>query len=292
MNKKEIKMKSAKEIVKEAEVIIITAGAGMGVDSGLPDFRGNEGMWKAYPALGKRKMSFSKIANQNAFKYKPKLAWGFYGHRYDLYKNTEPHIGFKALLELVKTKEDYFIVTSNVDGHFQKAGFDLDKIYEIHGRINKFQCTICDNVWTPPSDLEFNVNPETLEFEVEIPRCKCGKIARPNIMMFNDYQFNSSEAHQQSKKFESFMNKYKNTKIVILEFGAGTAIPTIRNLGEEIQEKISNATLIRLNPKEAQGPKGTISIEKGALNAIFEDLVSEEIKFCYNDDIKKIKGNK
>jgi NAD-dependent SIR2 family protein deacetylase len=252
----------------------------MGVNSGLPDFRGDEGMWKAYPALGKKRMSFSKIANPRAFEYKPKLAWGFYGHRYDLYKNITPHKGFNELLELVKTKKDYFVMTSNVDGQFQKAGFDSDKIYEVHGRIRTFQCTVCNNIWTPPSDLEFNVNPETLEFEVEIPRCKCGEIARPNIVMFNDYFFNSYENNQQNKRFESFMDKYNkgNTKIAILEFGAGTTISTIRDMGEYIQEKVDSATLIRVNPREAQGPKGTISIAKGAKDAIIEDLISEEIK--------------
>ncbi|SMC10066.1 SIR2 family NAD-dependent protein deacylase [Nitratiruptor tergarcus] len=274
-------MKTAQEIVKESDVIIITAGAGMGVDSGLPDFRGNEGMWKAYPLLGKKRISFKKIANPNAFKYKPELAWGFYGHRYDLYKNTKPHIGFNALLELVKTKEDYFVVTSNVDGHFQKAGFDDKKIYEIHGRIRVFQCTVCNNIWIPSPDLKFDVNPETLEIKTEIPRCSsCGEIARPNIMMFNDYSFNSSINYQQKKRYDSFMRKYYNsdTKIAILEFGAGTALPTIRIMGEEMQEKISNATLIRINPREAKGPKGTISIAKGALEAIFEDIFYNDIK--------------
>jgi NAD-dependent SIR2 family protein deacetylase len=75
-------MKTPREIVEEAEVIIITAGAGMGVDSGLPDYRGNEGLWKEYPILGKRKISFSKIVTPKTFTPNGnyKLGWGFYGH--------------------------------------------------------------------------------------------------------------------------------------------------------------------------------------------------------------------
>ncbi len=89
--------KEAKKIIKEAEVILITAGAGMGVDSGLPDFRGNEGFWKAYPIVAKLGYSFAQMANPAWFKTEPKLAWAFYGHRLNLYRETTPHNGFKML---------------------------------------------------------------------------------------------------------------------------------------------------------------------------------------------------
>lgn len=267
------------DVLKEADVVVITAGAGMGVDSGLPDFRGNEGMWKAYPALGEKHISFSTIANPHAFISNPKMAWAFYGHRFDLYKNTTPHIGFKAMLEMVKDKP-HFVVTSNVDGHFQKAGFDADKVYEIHGRINKFQCTECKNIWAPSPSTHFDVDPKTLDFKGEVPKCSCGAVARPNIMMFGDFGFNSEETNKQEKEFNKFMNMYDKGKhkIAVVEFGAGTAIPSIRQIGEFIQAKVEGATLVRVNPRESEGPKGTISIPKGGLAAIAEDLVSDEIR--------------
>jgi hypothetical protein len=65
----------AAELLSQADGLIIAAGAGMGVDSGLPDFRGNAGFWNGYPAL----------------------AWGFYGHRLQLYRDTAPHPGFSIL---------------------------------------------------------------------------------------------------------------------------------------------------------------------------------------------------
>ena len=61
----------------------------MGVDSGLPDFRGNQGMWRAYPELGKQRIDFTEIANPAAFKFQPNLAWGFYGRRF---KSQVQHI--------------------------------------------------------------------------------------------------------------------------------------------------------------------------------------------------------
>lgn len=274
------------DVIKEADVIVILAGAGMSVDSkdangnNIPDFRGENGFWKVYPVLGDKKISFSAIANPNAFKTNPDLVWGFYGSRFDLYKNTTPHAGYKAMLELVKTKKDYFVATSNVDGAFQKAGFPEDKVYEIHGRIGKFQCTECNNVWTPPASTKFDVDPNKLECACELPRCSCGAIARPNIMMFNDFGFNTTETKAQEVAFNKFMHMYDkgDTKIAVVEFGAGTAIPSIRMMGEFIHSKVPGATLVRVNPAESQGPKGIVSIPKGALAAVAEDLVPDEIK--------------
>ncbi len=113
MLKEEIE--TIKKLIEEADSILITAGAGMGVDSGLPDFRGNEGFWKAYPIIKDLGIGFQGMANPKWFTSNPKLAWAFYGHRLNLYRDTIPHNGFKLLLDLVeKKKNDYFIFTSNV----------------------------------------------------------------------------------------------------------------------------------------------------------------------------------
>src|ERR1700692_2480193 len=81
--------------IASADALLIGAGAGMGVDSGLPDFRGNEGFWKAYPPFRGRK--FVEISNPYWFRSDPKLAWGFFGHRMHLYRSATPHRGFEIL---------------------------------------------------------------------------------------------------------------------------------------------------------------------------------------------------
>ena len=68
-------------LIEEADALIIAADAGMGVDSGLPDFRDDKGLWQAYPALGKARISLAQIANPRAFQHSPHLDSGFYGHR-------------------------------------------------------------------------------------------------------------------------------------------------------------------------------------------------------------------
>ena len=77
----DLSIKKAKDILKKAKSILITAGAGMGVDSGLPDFRGDKGFWKAYPPIANRGLSFIEMANPEWFDRDPHLAWAFYGHR-------------------------------------------------------------------------------------------------------------------------------------------------------------------------------------------------------------------
>lgn len=110
------------EAIDLAGGLLITAGAGMGVDSGLPDFRGADGFWKAYPALRQSGIAFQDVASPSVFKHNPALAWGFYGHRLKLYRETQPHPGFVILREFARHKEQgASAYTSNVDGQFQKA---------------------------------------------------------------------------------------------------------------------------------------------------------------------------
>jgi len=78
--------KLAATLIKNSEALLITAGAGMGIDSGLPDFRGKEGLWKAYPYFKEAGMSFTDAANHDFFRRDPHKFWFFYGHRYNSYQ--------------------------------------------------------------------------------------------------------------------------------------------------------------------------------------------------------------
>ena len=120
----EEKLAQAARLIGSAKALVIAAGAGMGIDSGLPDFRGDEGFLRAYPALGRQGLCFQTIASPPAFEQVPLTAWGFYGHRLNLYRATAPHAGFGVLHAWgQRMAQGCFVFTSNVDGHFQKAGF-------------------------------------------------------------------------------------------------------------------------------------------------------------------------
>src|SRR5438270_529717 len=133
------RLRAAADAIRAADALLIGAGAGMGVDSGLPDFRGPEGFWQAYPPF--RGQHFEDISNPVWFRTDPALAWGFFGHRLRLYRAAVPHAGFHILRRWgERLPGGYFVFTTNVDGQFQKAGFPDDRLVERHGSIHHLQC--------------------------------------------------------------------------------------------------------------------------------------------------------
>ncbi|MEZ5531413.1 MAG: Sir2 family NAD-dependent protein deacetylase [Steroidobacteraceae bacterium] len=253
-----------------AEALLITAGAGMSVDSGLPDFRGNHGFWRAYPPLGKLGISFERMAQPYWFTERPAMAWAWYGHRARLYREATPHPGYRILREWLQVMPaGGFVVTSNVDGQFLEAGFEARGLYELHGSIHHLQCvTPCsDAVW--PADLpDLRIDLDTLHAAGELPRCpNCGALARPNVLMFNDMDWVEPRAREQGRRFDHWLARVRDRRLVILEIGAGSAVPTIRRLGERIAQR-NLATLVRCNPDSAEADDGIIALPMGALEAL------------------------
>ena len=246
---------SAAELIAAADALLITAGAGMGVDSGLPDFRGAEGFWRAYPALGRRGLQFHQVASPRTFETDPALAWGFYGHRLDLYRRITPHAGFDILRRWGEGRfHGCGVFTSNVDGHFRRAGFDAKALAECHGSIHHLQCSqpCSDDIW-PADEFVPIVDTDSCTLLNEPPRCPhCASIARPNILMFGDCGW----IERRSSAQESSLNHWLDgaSRIVVVELGAGTAIPSVRNFSQAALID-RGAILVRINPRESVVPR-------------------------------------
>ena len=165
-------LKRAADAINDAKAIVITAGAGMGVDSGLPDFRGPEGFWRAYPPLKRLGLTLPEMSTPLWFKTDPRFAWGFFGHRFNLYRKTHPHKGFSILKKWAEEKEfGYFVFTSNVDGHFQKSGFLEERIVECHGSINYLQNVDgSGGIWPAVDDFHILVDEGTLQAQGPLPK--------------------------------------------------------------------------------------------------------------------------
>ena len=253
------------ELIDQADGLLITAGAGMGVDSGLPDFRGPQGFWGAYPALGRARIPFEHIASPSAFKTQPRLAWGFYGHRLNLYRATVPHAGFEILRRIgERLSEGCFVFTSNVDGQFQKAGFDAQRIDECHGSIHHLQCLeACTNEIWPADGWHPVVDEEHCLLTSDFPECpNCHGIARPNILMFGDWGWVDRRNAMQSRRLNAWLNKVE--RLLVIEIGAGANIPTVRMTSESVCRR-----LIRINPTEPElGSAEGVSIACGGLEAL------------------------
>ena len=256
--------------IEDADALIILAGAGMGVDSGLPDYRGNAGLWREHPYLKELGLTFERAANPELFANDPELAWRFYGQRQKLYRETKPHHGFDLLKQWGEAKtHGYFVYTSNVDGHFHFAGYPDDRIVECHGNIHCHQCCgpCHDQVWLDTLD---DWEREQLGDELPIHYCpECNEVARPNVMMFNDWDWIREPTEVQHQRFGSWIDmlRREGARVAMVELGAGATLPAVRMQSEALLNMV-NSTLIRINLREAQGSEETLSIGMPALEAL------------------------
>ena len=244
----------------------------MGVDSGLPDFRGAQGFWRAYPAIAKLGLSFEEIAHPGWFKRDPRLAWAFYGHRLNLYRKTVPHGGFRRLLAIGASKpKGYFVFTSNVDGQFQKAEFAAERIVECHGSIHHFQCLAPCSIQIWEADNEkLTIDESTFRAIEPLPKCRrCSRLARPNVLMFGDWSWVDQRTRAQQERYSAWLNELAKSAatLAVVELGAGTVIPSVRNMSESVLRQVAG-TLIRINPGEESVPEGHVGLPLGAAEGI------------------------
>jgi NAD-dependent SIR2 family protein deacetylase len=267
----DLKVQEIRASLKSSECLLVAAGAGIGVDSGLPDFRGTEGFWRAYPPLANLGIRFEEMANPRWFYDNPSLAWGFYGHRLQKYKTTIPHEGFSILRKWTDSVNASFVFTSNVDGHFQAANFSDQSIMECHGSIHFLQClSKCGkDIWPFPEDYIFSID-DNLHALEPLPQCpSCNGLARPNILMFSDFDWDSSRESKQNENFQSWVDSNKSKPLMILEMGAGLAVPTVRSTCEALFDQWENeATFVRINPRDVCSIQGIVTLKMGALEAL------------------------
>jgi len=259
----------AAELIAQADGLVIAAGAGMGVDSGLPDFRGNGGFWKAYPALAADGTAFRDIAAPEAFHIDARQAWGFYGHRLALYRRTVPHAGYGLLRKWAgATEHGSFVFTSNVDGHFQKAGFSPQSVDECHGSIHALQCMqpCCATTW-PATAFVPVVDEARCALLGSLPACPyCGGIARPHILMFNDSAWIADRHDRQALRLQTWIERLRRP--VIIEIGAGINVGTVRDFSRRTVLH-HGGSLVRINPRESDiGTLPGVGIHAHALETL------------------------
>jgi NAD-dependent SIR2 family protein deacetylase len=243
----------AAELLSTADALLVCAGAGMGADSGLPTFRDTQGFWRAYPAYRHLGVDFLDLATPRSFREDPALAWGFYGHRLDLYRRAVPHAGFEVLWCWGSAlPSGVAVFTSNIDGQFQRASFE--RVAEVHGSIHHLQCVqpCCDDIW-PAGDLVIAIDPADMRASGTLPSCRhCGGLARPNVLMFGDWSWVCTRTENGMDALTSWHQDLTGANLVVVEIGAGTAVSTVRRRAERASAE--NGALIRINPMEPQVP--------------------------------------
>ncbi len=260
-------LETVKEWLESADAIVICTGAGMGVDSGLADYRGNGGQWGQVESENDK--TVFEIVNPQALLDNPVYSWQLFAKRIREYATINPHQGFYILKNWIQKFElDYFILTSNIDSHFQKAGFEEDRIRELHGTLAYFQSSRPDlskEVWK--NDL----SAEQIEKNIELnsfPLCPYSNVmARPNVYMFRDDTYIDTRSKAQGKKFQIFLERNKNKKLIVFEIGSGPHVQTIRVKTRMLKTEYQ-VNIVRINPKDYKIKAPHIGIAQGALSAL------------------------
>jgi NAD-dependent deacetylase len=155
------------DILRNTQSVCVLTGAGISAESGVPTFRGDEGLWEKFRP--------EELANFDAFMRNPDLVWEWYAYRRKLIHDVKPNPGHYALVELERRIKDFTLVTQNVDNLHRRAG--SKNVVELHGNIERSYCVDC-GADTPEAELH--------EFK-GTPRCKqCGGLIRPGVVWFGE----------------------------------------------------------------------------------------------------------
>jgi len=205
-----------KDQIKDIKKIVFVTGAGISQESGVPTFRGKDGLWRNYDVM--------KLATIDAFYDNPKLVWEWYNERRNNVFGVKPNLGHKAIAELEKYA-NVMVLTQNIDGLHQKAG--STEVLELHGSIVKIKCSVCD----------FK-DQMTAEFSEIPPLCKCGNILRPDVVWFGE--------SLPQDVWQKAMIVAGQCDLMII---AGTSLVVSPANTLPIYAKQNNAILIEINPE-------------------------------------------
>ncbi|MCF7886766.1 MAG: NAD-dependent deacylase, partial [Candidatus Marinimicrobia bacterium] len=187
MNELKISANKLNKIINAKKVLVIT-GAGISKESGIPTFRGEEGLWK--------KFSPQELASFEGFYKDPALVSEWYQHRRQIIEDVEPNEGHKALVELEEFYSEFTIVTQNVDNLHTQAG--SENVIEIHGNIMRNYCIDCGKFFDSQKFNELYS-----QTEEHIPKCDdCKGLIRPDVVWFGE-QLPEREIKQSFQKAQN-----------------------------------------------------------------------------------------
>lgn len=156
----------AAEVLRDAEVVIAVTGAGISVESGIPDFRSAGGLWTKYPPF--------EYATLDAFHADPDKVWDLFHELAASFAGIQPNAAHKALAELASLGKLDAVITQNIDNLHQAAG--SPNVIEFHGNAARLTCIVCAR----QRDFDETVRPPGA------PRCACGAAMKPDVVLFGE----------------------------------------------------------------------------------------------------------
>ena len=270
-------IKRLKKAIEEADAIVIGAGAGLSTSAGF--IYNGERFEKHFSDFGK-KYGFKDMYSGGFYPYDtPEEMWAYWSKFIFVNRYMDvPKPVYENLLSLVKDK-DYFVITTNVDHCFQKAGFEKKRLFYTQGDYGLFQCSEpCHNETYENEDMVRAMVEQQKDMKIPtelIPKCpKCGKSLTMNLR--SDDKFVEDEGwHQAAERYENFL-RTRNGKILFLELGVGYNTPgIIKYPFWQMTARNPEATYACVNYGEAVCPedirKQSICID-GDIGQVIEEL--------------------
>lgn len=154
------------EKFSSAKSIVFFTGAGVSAESGIPTFRGKDGIWK--------KLKPEELANFDAFLRNPDMVWEWYKHRKQIVHEAKPNSAHFTISEFQNIFQDVKVITQNIDNLHRRAGSKI--VYELHGNIERNYCIRCKTFYN-----------DDIIFSNDVPKCGCGGLIRPDVVWFGEY---------------------------------------------------------------------------------------------------------
>ena len=208
-----------KDKIDDIKKVVFVTGAGISQESGIPTFRGRDGLWRDHDAM--------KLATIDAFYDNPRLVWEWYNERRANIFAAKPNPGHRAIAELEKYVK-VVVLTQNIDGLHQKAG--SSQVLELHGSIIKIKCSVCN--------FKEEITSEILKVP---PLCRCGNILRPDVVWFGE--------SLPQDVWQKAMVLASQCDLMVI---AGTSLVVSPANTLPIYAKQNNALLIEINPENTE----------------------------------------
>lgn len=229
--------------------VLVLTGAGVSAESGIPTFRGSNGLWENYPV--------EYVASPEGFMRDPALVWRFYSERRAFAKTCSPNPGHYALKDLEERLGDRFLlVTQNVDGLHRKAG--SKRIVELHGNLFTTRCSQCDRI---PFEDEDEYMGGTL------PACAlCAKTGKKSLLRPHIVWFGEMLAPENLSRIQAFMAQAAGNRFVFVAAGTSGVVYPAAGLVISARKLGGETFLVNAEPAEntevfehfIQGPSGQI----------------------------------
>ena len=258
MNNLEQRINQAREAIKKSEVILIGGGAGLSAAAGL-DYSGKRFTDNFADFIEKYGITDMYAGSFYPFKTEEEL-WAHWARHIEINRYAIPATGlYQDIFELVRQKE-FFVLSTNVESQFVKAGFPEEKVFEIQGDYAFIQCSkACHDTLYDNAEMIKKMLANTHDCKIPtelVPKCPvCGGSMDVNLR-HNQYFVQDNAWYVAEKRYEAFLSASQGKKLTLLEFGVGFNTPgIIRYPFETMTYQNPQATLIRFNRDYPMGAK-------------------------------------